>query len=548
MSQTTQNAAAGELVPIADRLRYMLGFRALVAVGVGLSILLASDRLYVPAQVLGLATGGFLVLALITHGAWQISRRGGAALFGFMVMVDGAFLAWTAYATGGSISPVRYLIVLELLTVSLLASHRTGMKLAMWHSLLLLCTYYAQKGHVLHGFTKGGLGTPFQQLIAFTAIFWFVAIATSSFSAVNERELRRRRYDLEALAAMATRIEGESDSKAVADQLLGAIVDTFDLERAIIAGSADGETVTLLAHHGEVNADAGGYPQPGEGSVYTAAAEAHRTQLFTRLDPAADAWLDAILPNARNLVVVPLTTEGRTIGALVIEHEVRAGSRIERRVVKMLERFASHGALALRNAWLLEEVRSLAATDALTKLSNRMTFQESLDNELARSNRDGSPVTLLMLDIDHFKKLNDTRGHQAGDDVLRRVAATLKEQRRQYDIAARYGGEEFALILPGLSADDAPALAERVREAIATNGCEVTASLGVATAPADAHTPDALVACADEALYASKHAGRNRVTQWGQPMPEPTRDTSAGEPVRAVRGRPRAPGWTYRAR
>src|SRR3954451_24235471 len=106
MSQTTQNAAAGELVPIADRLRYMLGSRSLVALGVGLSTLLAWDRLYVPAQVIGMATGGFLLLSLVTHGAWKISRRGGTALFGFMVMVDGAFLAWTAYATGGSISPV----------------------------------------------------------------------------------------------------------------------------------------------------------------------------------------------------------------------------------------------------------------------------------------------------------------------------------------------------------------------------------------------------------------------------------------------------------
>src|SRR5690349_4258892 len=126
MSQTANNTAAGELVPIADRLRYMLGFRALVALGVGLSVLLAWHRLYVPAEIIGAATGGFLVLAALTHLAWRFSRRGGVALFGFMLMVDGAFLAWTAYATGGSISPVRYLIVLELLTVSLLASHRTG--------------------------------------------------------------------------------------------------------------------------------------------------------------------------------------------------------------------------------------------------------------------------------------------------------------------------------------------------------------------------------------------------------------------------------------
>jgi diguanylate cyclase (GGDEF)-like protein len=213
-------------------------------------------------------------------------------------------------------------------------------------------------------------------------------------------------------------------------------------------------------------------------------------------------------------VVVPLTTEAKTIGLLVIEHKIRAGSRIERRIVDMLERFAAHGALALRNAWLLDEVQQLAATDALTKLANRMTFQDTLDRELSRADREDGHVTLLMLDIDHFKRLNDTRGHQAGDDVLRRVSATLREQQRQYDIAARYGGEEFCLVMPGLKPEDAPAIAERVREAIATNGCDVTASLGIATYPRDAQSADALVAAADTALYRSKHGGRNRVTQW----------------------------------
>src|SRR5829696_9155092 len=239
MSQATKNQATGELVPIADRLRYMLGFRALVAIGVGLSTVLAAGDLLAPAKLIGLATAGFVVLAVLSHVVWQISRRGGAAVFGGMLMIDGAYLAWTAYATGGAVSPVRFLIVLELLTVALLASHRTGMKLAMWHSLLLLVTYYAQKGGQLRPFAEGALGTPFQQLIAFTAIFWFAAIATASFSAVNERELRRRRYDLEALASMATKIEAESDSKSVAEALLNSITENFDFDRAVLLGQPD---------------------------------------------------------------------------------------------------------------------------------------------------------------------------------------------------------------------------------------------------------------------------------------------------------------------
>jgi diguanylate cyclase (GGDEF)-like protein len=390
----------------------------------------------------------------------------------------------------------------------------------MWHSLLLLVTYYAQKGGQLEPFAEGALGTPFQQLIAFTAIFWFAAIATASFSAVNERELRRRRYDLEALASMATRIERESNSKSVADALLGAIAETFDFDRALLLGARDGERLELLAWHGEVNADAaGGFAQPASGSVVELVARTRETRLFARIDPAADAWLDALMPNARGLVVVPLATEGRTIGVLVVEQKLRAESRMAKRIVDMVERFASHGALALRNAWLLEEVHELAATDALTKIANRMTFQDTLSRELERARREGGVVTLLMLDIDHFKKLNDTRGHQAGDEVLRQVAATLREQRRVYDTAARYGGEEFALILPGMDLGDAAIGAERVRAAIEANGGGVTASLGVATFPHDAGSEDALVAAADEALYRSKHGGRNRVTQASAALP-----------------------------
>jgi diguanylate cyclase (GGDEF)-like protein len=119
------------------------------------------------------------------------------------------------------------------------------------------------------------------------------------------------------------------------------------------------------------------------------------------------------------------------------------------------------------------------------------------------------------MDIDHFKALNDTYGHQTGDDVLRRVAATLRDTARVYDTPARYGGEEFGVILSRTSAEEAEAVADRLREAIAATVGEpgVTVSAGVATFPLDATDPDALIGAADEALYASKRGGRNRVTR-----------------------------------
>jgi diguanylate cyclase (GGDEF)-like protein len=512
---TATTAASGELVPLAERLRYMLLFRLLAVAGVLAGTSFASEHLLAPESTIVAATTGYLGLALLAHAAWRLTRRRGTALFGLMLIVDGAFLAWAAYATGGAGSPVRYLIVLEVVAVCLLASYRTGLKLAAWQSLLLVAVYYAQKGGVFTGFDAEHrtnlIGTPWEQAVVFAIVLWTVAIATAWFSAVNERDLRRRRGDLEALAALTARLERESHPGGVADALLGSVVDTFEFERAVVIGAPDGRPPVALAEHGA--AAAGTAPiRAAEGSVLELATRTRTTQLVKELDPAADAWLHAALPGARNLIVVPLHAEGRTAGALVAEHASRAGSRVERRLVSTVERFADHGALALRNAWLLEEVSHLAANDPLTGLANRMTFGDALERELARAHRDSGDVTLVMLDLDHFKRLNDTRGHQAGDEVLRRTAATLREQRRAYDTVARYGGEEFALIAPGLSARDAQTLAERIRAAIAGNGCDVTASIGVATYPGDAADGEALIAAADKALYHSKHAGRDRVS------------------------------------
>jgi diguanylate cyclase (GGDEF)-like protein len=517
MSQTaTAQKGAGELVPIADRMRYMQGFRLLLAVAVGGVAAIVGSGLHATWLTLGVVTAAYLGLSGLTHLAWRVSRKGGLVLFAMMLMVDGVYLAWTSYATGGAVSPLRFVIVLHLVTVALLASYRTGMKLALWHSLLLLVLYYAQEAQILDQVDKraGAIGSPFVQLIAYTLIFCVVAIATSSFSAVNERELRRRRVDLEALAALATRLEGVEDPADVSETLLEGIVDAFDFERAVLLGAPDGDELILLTHSGEVALD-GEAVQPGEGSVLDAAMAARRRLLVQGADPAKDPWLASLLPGARQLVVVPLNAEGHSIGVLVAEHSLRAGSRIEHRVVSMVERFASHGALALRNDWLLEQVRAMASTDGLTGIANRLTFNETLEREIARAARAGEDMSLVLMDIDHFKKLNDNYGHQTGDDVLRRVAATLKHAARTYDTPARYGGEEFGVILPRTSPEEAEMVADRLRVAIAASGDDpaVTVSAGVATFPLDAADGEALVGASDEALYASKHNGRNRVTR-----------------------------------
>jgi diguanylate cyclase (GGDEF)-like protein len=165
-------------------------------------------------------------------------------------------------------------------------------------------------------------------------------------------------------------------------------------------------------------------------------------------------------------------------------------------------------------------LKALATRDGLTGLANRRQLDESLEAECRRAVRAGSPLSFLLLDIDNFKRLNDTYGHPAGDEVLRRLGAVLSGfANRAGDLVARYGGEEFGLLLSSTSPEQATSLAESVRAQVEAMELEslglpgITVSIGVATlAPDDAgHSPGRLVSCADKALYEAKHRGKNCV-------------------------------------
>jgi diguanylate cyclase (GGDEF)-like protein len=157
----------------------------------------------------------------------------------------------------------------------------------------------------------------------------------------------------------------------------------------------------------------------------------------------------------------------------------------------------------------------LAVTDGLTGLFNHRFFQDTLSSEIKRASRTRQPVSVLMLDVDYFKRFNDAHGHLAGDDLLRSLARVIKEQLRSTDSVARYGGEEFAAILPDTSKSAAVEVAEKVRAAVSrafeADGKRITISLGVASCPDDGDAPQAVLRAADEALYEAKDRGRNRV-------------------------------------
>jgi two-component system cell cycle response regulator len=216
------------------------------------------------------------------------------------------------------------------------------------------------------------------------------------------------------------------------------------------------------------------------------------------------------------LKIFPLKAGDRVVGTLVCGS--RDAGALPEPAQKELAMLALQAAEAVVRTRLYEQAERLATTDGLTGLLNRRMFSAQLHGRLREAQRYNRPLSLLLLDVDHFKKVNDTYGHPAGDSVLRGIAAVAQKQARETDIVARYGGEEMALILPETDARGAQAIAERIRQAVAVmphaseqGPLRVTVSIGLATWPGPGDDAEALLEAADKALYRAKQGGRNRV-------------------------------------
>ena len=333
----------------------------------------------------------------------------------------------------------------------------------------------------------------------------FAALGTE-FNRMSEQlesrlvELREQRARLErSLQRIGETFASNLDREALLAIVLRTATDAVAATAGRASGRATGGNLREIARVGDLGVL--------RGAVYAAEAASLRSG-----EPSNVSEGDS------HALAHPLgvADEGPVTGLISV---ARAGKPFDEAEAELFDYLARQAAVSVENVGLHEQVQRQAVTDELTGLYNHRRFQEALDAEIGRARRFDQPVGLVMLDLDNFKRINDTRGHQQGDQVLRDVAGLLREFSREIDAPARYGGEELALVLPQTDLEGAFQLAERLREGIETHDVrliagdgtmKITASLGVAAFPDSADDPSGLVAAADAALYDAKRAGKNK--------------------------------------
>src|ERR671913_1240174 len=302
-------------------------------------------------------------------------------------------------------------------------------------------------------------------------------------------------------------------SRRADDSALEALVDSDEISVYEVRDTMLVPVFALGAYADEVMADSFPVTDGVTGWVVTN----RRTRNVDRadIDPLAEV-VEGTENEPESLVSVPLLVGDRVVAALNV-YRIGLGKEFTDAEVATVERFATMAALAFDSARQRDTLREQARTDGLTGLLTPRACHETLREELAGAIRARRPLGVVVLDLDHFKSINDVYGHGEGDKVLKEVAARLRGSLRAGDAVARLGGEEFALILPGVDGDGAAEAAERARAAIAdvrVDGATLTCSAGVAAFPEDAHEAARLLESADGALYLAKRSGRDQARRY----------------------------------
>lgn len=430
------------------------------------------------------------------------------------VLVEGAAIVTAVYAGGGSGSPVRYALIIHAATTALLLSGPIAIRSSVWVTLLLLVSNEMQELGLIAAVDPldGSRLTTGAELTALLVALWLTTLLTARATRINEHVLERERRDQHIHASFDRAAATSRAPTDTAHVLVEHVLRTGPIDHAVVLDVRD-EPVVLASHGGvgAAGADVALEVLPGSllADVVSQRTTAHRQAPFSD----ADEGVAELLGDPNNISAVPMTAGDDVLGVLLVVHEREPGRAVDGSTVENHRRLASHAALALAHAWAEETLEQQARTDRLTGVANRYTFDEQFAQELARARRERSPLSIVLCDIDHFRRINDLHGHQVGDQVLRDVARTLEDGRRPYDVVARYGGEEFVVILSQTDFDEARMVAERLRREVEAANAEldVTVSLGVATATDGLASRSELISSADAALHTAKTQGRNRV-------------------------------------
>ncbi len=354
-------------------------------------------------------------------------------------------------------------------------------------------------------------------------------------------EVKRYHDDLAAMLRISQAVSSSLDIEKVLFTIVSELAEVVQSDRASLIKIVDQESGYVVATRDDpdlhnLQIDLANYPEIQQ------AAAAHEVVIIedTHADPLMAPVLDR-LPARKSVMIVPLQVHHEKLGNYVLQSS-RAFRPYAEGEIQFARVVAGAAANGLANAALYEQAEidnqrltRLANTDDLTGLFNHRHFYQRLEDDFKRADRYSSDLSLILLDLDLFKQVNDTLGHQQGDAVLRELATVLHRTIRETDLLARYGGEEFAVLLPETSLAGAFQQAERLRRQIkahyfeALQGKPLTISCGVAclpfstgTFPAPRHRQDALIAGADQALYTAKRGGRDRsITFEGRPAEEP---------------------------
>ncbi len=323
---------------------------------------------------------------------------------------------------------------------------------------------------------------------------------------------RRRALQLEAINAIAQQTTAVLDLKELLSKVCILVQKAFHVSHVSVL-LKDEEDMVVRAHHGNLTPC---IPQDGRvlaGEGFWGRTLASAATLIENDVSKIPGSVGFYLETASRMCI-PLVSFGQTLGVLVLDSSEIGAFNIQDK--QPLESVADICATAIQNAHYVERMKQLAYLDGLTGIFNRRFFELRMAEELERARRFGAGMAVIMVDIDHFKRLNDEFGHLIGDEVLRQVSSIFHQQLRKIDVVCRYGGEEFAILLSQTNPVHALTVAEKLRSMVEEwqfPGVPrpVTISAGAASYPDNGTTRDELVKAADAGLYAAKQAGRNQV-------------------------------------